>query len=187
MLAYSVLIFLSHFISIVVIEEGFVMAEEKDKSLDEGQEAEPAPKKGKGMMLIIIIVVGVLVLGGGAFFAVKMLGGKGEKKDEPKKEEVSAMLVLDPFVVNLHDPSGARFLKVSIQLELSSAALLEKAKAKVPQLRDSVITLLTSKTADAVMSPEGKLQIKDEISLRSNQVLGENSVKNVFLTDFVMQ
>ncbi|MCE5311925.1 MAG: flagellar basal body-associated FliL family protein, partial [Nitrospiraceae bacterium] len=110
-----------------------------------------------------------------------------EKKAETKKDEAPAMLVLEPFVVNLNDPSGTRFLKVSIQLELSSAALLEKAKARIPQLRDSVITLLTSKTSDTVMSPEGKLQIKDEISLRATQVLGENSVKNVFLTDFVMQ
>ncbi|MCE5312802.1 MAG: hypothetical protein LLF86_06595, partial [Nitrospiraceae bacterium] len=99
------------------------MADEKDKSLEEGQEAESAPKKGKGMMLIIIIVVGVLVLGGGAFFAIKMLGGGAEKKAETKKDEAPAMLVLEPFVVNLNDPSGTRFLKVSIQLELSSAAL----------------------------------------------------------------
>ncbi|MBN2654445.1 MAG: flagellar basal body-associated FliL family protein [Nitrospirae bacterium] len=162
------------------------MAEEKDKNLEDGQEPETAPKKGKGMMLIIIIVAGVLVLGGAAFFVVRMLGGS-EKKEEVKKEESTAMLVMEPFVVNLYDPSGARFLKVSIQIELSSAEILEKAKAKTPQLRDSVITLLTSKTADSVMSPEGKLQIKDEISLRATQIIGENSVKNVFLTDFVMQ
>ncbi|MDX9714369.1 MAG: flagellar basal body-associated FliL family protein [Dissulfurispiraceae bacterium] len=162
------------------------MADEKDRSIDEGQETEAAPKKGNSMMLIVIIIVGVLVLGGAAFFAVKMLGSS-DKKDEVKKEEPSAMLVMEPFVVNLYDPSGARFLKVSIQIELASAAILEIAKTKTPQLRDSVITLLTSKTADAVMSPEGKLQIKDEISLRATQVIGEKSVKNVFLTDFVMQ
>jgi flagellar FliL protein len=64
---------------------------------------------------------------------------------------------------------------------------MEKAKTKTPQIRDAIITLLTSKTSDALISPEGKLQLKDEINIRINQVLGENSVKNVYLTDFVMQ
>ncbi|MBI3591994.1 MAG: flagellar basal body-associated FliL family protein, partial [Nitrospirae bacterium] len=53
--------------------------------------------------------------------------------------------------------------------------------------RDAIITLLTSKTFDALMSPEGKLQLKDEINMTANQILGNNSVKNAYLTEFVMQ
>ncbi|MCK7505588.1 MAG: flagellar basal body-associated FliL family protein [Desulfobacterales bacterium] len=42
--------------------------------------------------------------------------------------------------------------------------MAEKAKIRAPQMRDSIITLLTSKTVDSIITPEGKLQLKDEIS-----------------------
>ncbi len=164
------------------------MAEEKEEKL-EGEEEQQAPKKkkSKNMLLIIIIAVAVVLGGGGAFFFISKAGGdKAHKKEEAKKDE-GVMFALEPFVVNLSDQSGNRFLKVSMQLELAGPALAESAKKKTPQIRDAIITLLTSKTSDALMSPEGKLQLKDEINITANQILGNNSVKNVYLTEFVMQ
>jgi flagellar FliL protein len=160
---------------------------DKDAEQDKEDAEESAPKKSnKKMMLIIIIAVVAVALAAGGFFLVpKLLGGK-EKKEEIKSEE-GAMFSLEPFVVNLNDPGGPKFLKVSIQLELAGPALMEKAKQKSPQLRDAIITLLTSKSSESLFPPEGKLQLKDEINARMNQVLGANTVKNVYLTDFVMQ
>jgi flagellar FliL protein len=164
------------------------MAEEMDEKLDEEGEVPKKKKKGnKGLILIIVIVIAVLAGGGGAFFLFTKSGGeKAQKKEEAKKYE-SAMFTLDPFVVNLSDQGANRFLKVSMQLELSSQIVMESAKSKTPQIRDAVINLLTSKTSESLMSPEGKLQLKDEINLMANQVLGNNTVKNVYLTEFVMQ
>lgn len=158
--------------------------DEKDEKLDE-EMPEPKKKKSKNMILIIIIVVAVLAGGTGAFFFFTKSKAK-EKKEETKAEE-GVMFALEPFVVNLSDQTGNRFLKISVQLELAGPLMMEKAKGKTPQIRDAIITLLTNKTSEALMSPEGKLQLKDEINIRGNQILGENSVKNVFLTDFVMQ
>ncbi len=160
---------------------------DKDAEQDKEGAEESAPKKSnkKMMMIIIIAVVAVALAAGGFFLVPKLLGGK-EKKEEIKSEE-GAMFSLEPFVVNLNDPGGPKFLKVSIQLELAGPALMEKAKQKSPQLRDAVITLLTSKSSESLFPPEGKLQLKDEINARMNQVLGANTVKNVYLTDFVMQ
>lgn len=165
------------------------MADEKEDKL-EGEEEQEGPKKkkqGNKLILIIIIAVAVIAGGGGAFFFLsKSKGAKTEKKEESKLEE-GVMFALDPFVVNLSDQTGNRFLKVSVQLELAGPLMMEKAKGKTPQIRDAIITLLTNKTSEALIAPEGKLQLKDEINIRANQILGENSVKNVYLTDFVMQ
>lgn len=163
-----------------------MVEEPKDEQPAEGEGKEQKKKKGTKLVLIIVIAVAVLAGGAGAFFFVSKSSGKGEKKEEAPKEE-SVMFALEPFVVNLSDQSGTRFLKVSMQLELSGPAIMEKAKAKTPQLRDAVITLLTGKTSDNLMSPEGKLQLKDEINIVANQILGDNAVKNAFLTEFVMQ
>jgi flagellar FliL protein len=137
------------------------------------------------MMMIIIIVVAAVVLAVVGFVVVPKFMGGGDKKAEVKDEGV--MFTLEPFVVNLNDAGGPKFLKVSIQLELANATLMDKAKAKAPQIRDAVITLLTSKSSESLFPPEGKLQLKDEINARMNQILGTGSVKNVYLTDFVMQ
>ncbi len=163
------------------------MVDEKEEKLEGEEEGQkPKKKKGKNLILIIIIAVAVIAGGAGAFLFFTKSGDKAEKKEEKKVEE-GVTFALEPFVVNLSDPTGTRFLKVSLQLELAGPAVMEKAKTKTPQIRDAIITLLTSKTSDALISPEGKLQLKDEINIRINQVLGENSVKNVYLTDFVMQ
>ncbi|HXW68094.1 MAG TPA: flagellar basal body-associated protein FliL [Dissulfurispiraceae bacterium] len=164
------------------------MDEEKDDKLEE-EGKKSKKKKGKGLIVIIIVVVAVLIGGGGAFFFLSKSGGyraQKKEKDDIRKDDV-VMFALDPFVVNLNDQGATRFLKVSIQLELASAPNLESAKARTPQIRDAIITLLTSKTSDSLMSPEGKLQLKDEINLMTNQILGNNTVKNVYLTEFVMQ
>lgn len=163
------------------------MVDEKKEEKLEGEEEQAPKKKGKNFILIIIIAVAVIAGGAGAFFFFTKSGSeKAQKKGETKAEE-GVTFALEPFIVNLSDPSGTRFLKVSLQLELAGPTVVEKAKAKTPQIRDAIITLLTAKTSDALISPEGKLQLKDEINIRINQILGENSVKNVYLTDFVMQ
>lgn len=164
------------------------MADEpKEEQLNEEKAKEPKKKKSKKLILIIIIAVAVLAGGTGAFFFVTKSGGEKQKKEEEAKKEEGVMFALDPFVVNLSDQSGNKFLKVSMQLELVGPAVMEKAKVKTPQLRDAIITLLTSKTSETLMSPEGKLQLKDEVNIMVNQILGDNSVKNAYLTEFVMQ
>ena len=164
------------------------MDEEKGENLDE-ESIKPKKKKGKGLIVIIVVVIAVLVGGGGAFFFLSKSGGdKAQKKEkEDMKKDEGVMFALDPFVVNLSDQGASKFLKVSLQLELSSPPILESAKAKTPQIRDAIINLLTSKTSDSLMSPEGKLQLKDEINMMANQILGNNTVKNVYVTEFVMQ
>ena len=97
---------------------------DKDAEQDKEGAEEAAPKKSnKKMLLIIIIAVVAVALAAGGFFLVpKLLGGK-EKKQEIKSEE-GAMFSLEPFVVNLNDPGGPKFLKVSIQLELAGPTLM---------------------------------------------------------------
>ncbi|MCS7214534.1 MAG: flagellar basal body-associated protein FliL [Thermodesulfovibrio sp.] len=168
------------------------MAKEKTSKLEEeGEKPKEAEKpKKKGKLLIIIIAAVVLLAGaGGAYFF--FIGKSSEQsKNSAAKDQKNAQGVnfaLDPFVVNLMDQSGSKYLKVSVQIELANAKLMEHAKNKTPQIRDAIITLLTNKTSEELITAEGKLLLKDEIKLRANQILGEGTVINVYITDFVMQ
>ncbi len=165
------------------------MAKEKVEK-ETTETPEEAPKKKKGKLLIIIIGAIVLVaVGAGAYFFFFGKKQEGEKGESSKKvQEASGVnFSLEPFVVNLMDSGGTKYLKVSIQIELSDPKLMEKAKGRTPQLRDAIITLITNKTSEELITAEGKIMLKDEIKQRANQILGEGTVLNVYLTDFVMQ
>ncbi len=163
------------------------MADERPEQ-DAEQAPKPPPAKGGGKkMLFIIIGVVVVLLGAGGFVGYKMLSAKktdaehGEKKEEAK----SVLVAMDPFVVNLSE--HGRYLKLTIQLELTAPTVEELVKVKTPNIRDVIITLLSSKSTDSVSSPEGKILLKDEILLRANQAVGKEVFKNLYYTEFVMQ
>ncbi|HDH06260.1 MAG TPA: flagellar basal body protein FliL [Nitrospirae bacterium] len=163
------------------------MADEKDDLQDETAE-EPAKKGGSKKLLIIIVAAGI-VLGAGGFAGYKLLAGKkgGEDVQQEKVDANTSIFALAPFVLNLSD--HGRYLKVTIQFEVSDESFLDMVEAKNPQLRDTIITLVSSKSLTSIASPEGKFQLKDELLFRANQVMGVNKdvFKNLYFTEFVMQ
>lgn len=109
---------------------------------------------------------------------------------EPEKKEAkpeSVMLTLEPFIMNAGTYTARKFIKLGVSFEFPDAAAAEKAKVKSAILRDAVITLATQKTFDTLLSPEGKMQLKDEINSLSGQMLGDHSVQNVYFTEFLMK
>lgn len=156
-----------------------------------GEVPEGKPKK-KGMLFIIIGVL-VVVMGGGGFFAyTKFMAPKPAVSEEEqiKKEPVEKegeVFALDPFLVNLSDPKGKRYLKVTVSLELPSPEAKAKAEKMVPKMRDMVIMMLTSLSFEEVMTPEGKIRIREELYERFNLILRPERVTGIFFTDFVVQ
>lgn len=164
------------------------MAEEKPEGESEEPQKKDKPAKGKAKLLIIIAGV-VLVIAASGFLTYSMLiKGKGEDAGGKKKEvqmEKPVLVALDPFVLNLAEQG--RFLKVTLQLELSDAAYQQAITDKIPQIKDAIIILISSKSSHAIANPEGKIQLKDELLLRANQVIGKDAVRNLYFTEFVMQ
>ncbi len=167
------------------------MADE-EKQQQEGEEEEAKPKKKGKSKLLIIIILAAVVLGGGGFFAytkflAKPKPAEADQKQQQQevKEEQPVLFALDPFVVNLSE--RGRFLKCTMQLELIDKSYEDLAKEKTPPIRDAIITLISSKTADSITTPEGKFQLKDEILMRANAAVGKDIFKNVYFTEFVMQ
>ena len=162
------------------------MAEEKEDAPDEEKEVK-SKRSNKSLFMVIGIIV-LALIGGGVTY-VLLTGGKGgsheAKKEEEKKESKTSLIALDSFVLNLAEQG--RFLKVTMQFELSDATNLQMVTEKTPQLRDAIITLMSSKSVESVSSPEGKLQLKDELLLRANQAVGKEVFKNLYFTEFVMQ
>lgn len=115
-------------------------------------------------------------------------GGHGEAKGghgEAKKAGAADLFALDPFIVNLQDNSGTRYLKLTLNLDIEGPQ--DEINAQTVRIRDSLIILLSSKSYSDIGTVEGKYQMRDEIVARVNQFLTKSKVKSVYFSDMVIQ
>jgi flagellar FliL protein len=158
---------------------------------------EDAPKKKGKMMLLIIIAVVLLLLGGGAayYFLVMSKPADEHAEEEVVKEkpEVVVFLPLEPFTVNLvtADDRDAQFLQVAINLKLSEDADGQMIKKHMPEVRNRILMVLTSKSPADINSEKGKRALLDEISAELRKPLTKKeSVEHltaVLFTSFIIQ
>lgn len=100
---------------------------------------------------------------------------------------VGSMRPLDPFLANLADENVQRYLKMSLQVEFVDAEPPAAFDARLPQTRDVILTLVTSKTFADIRTPEGKERLREDIIDRINHVLAHDAVKSVYFTEFIVQ
>jgi flagellar FliL protein len=100
---------------------------------------------------------------------------------------VGALFALDPFIANLADEDGRRYLKATLQVEFFSASVPTDFHARIPQMRDLLLTLFTSKLFAEIRTPQGKALLRDEIINRLNLTLNRDLVKAVYFTEFIVQ
>ena len=105
------------------------------------------------------------------------------------KEQKRVVCPLNPFIVNLMDKSGMgkRYLKVTMKLEVSSEDEKDLLNEYTPQVRDTVLLLLSSLTFKDINSIEGKLDLKQSLISRINRVLGNDHVQTIYFSEFVVQ
>jgi len=60
----------------------------------------------------------------------------------------------------------------------------EKYQARI---KDTILTLLWSKTSEELSSVDGMIALRTELQSRVNQIMGPGAVKQVFITDRVIQ
>jgi flagellar FliL protein len=170
------------------------MADEEKK-----EEATEEPKKGGGKGLMIGVIVGALILAGGGVAATYLLaGGKDKgKSSKPAKsesddfegsdEKMGPMLTLKSFIVNLNEPGGARYLKLSIQLELRGKPLSETETPMQVRVRDKILVFLSGLKLRDVQDPKKKVALKKQIKKMANEGFRSRRVRRVYFKDFVVQ
>ena len=140
---------------------------EKDKKDENEEEPVPEKKKGSALKGIIIGVVILILLGGGgsaAYFLIKSVApADGKKPAEQTKPQVVVFWPMEPFIVNLIDNEGERYLKVVMQLELSDQPVAEELNLIRPKLRDAILDLLAAKSFKELTDPLGKQRLREEI------------------------
>ncbi|MDD5328868.1 MAG: flagellar basal body-associated protein FliL [Sulfuricella sp.] len=164
----------------------------KDKAKEEAKGAEEPPKK-KGKLPLIL---GILLLlggagGGAAWYFTRSAGDHAEHQKE-EKSVPPVFVTLETFTVNLQpDGGGDHYLQVGIDLKVADQAVVDLVKLHMPEIRNSMLLLLSSKSAEQIASLEGKKALSAEIQEQVNKPLNVKEagkgVTGVYFTSFVIQ
>ena len=163
-------------------------------------EYEELPDDGGPSKLFVILVIAnlVITLGVAGFVGFDYFtrpdpitvagGGSDAATDEgPLPPDPAAVFTFEPFIVNLMDSANIRYVKLMMEVELSSTDVIAEIDAKKPALRDMVISLLSNRTYSELLGVRGKTQLREELLRRMNQILTTGTVTRIYFTEFVVQ
>ena len=162
--------------------------------LTEKSNNDKPPKKSFAKIIIVVVIIAFLGAGGYVGWSLFVKGNQkgtqiSESRPETKKKKVGIICPLDSFIVNLMDNRGLgkRYLKISMELEVFKEEDKKKIERHTPQLRDTILLLLSSMSFNEINTMEGKLVLKKALLTNINQVLGEPIVQNIYFSEFVVQ
>lgn len=141
-------------------------------------------------------------------------GGETETSEAGEVEEAAAeehtvqpgegfMFSTGSKTVNLLDPTGRKYLKVTVVLEFEpgeeyysedeeirteyTAELNDEISSLLPVINDTITTILSSKTFESIYTVEGKDALRVEIMDAINARIPDHRVIAVYFTEFVVQ
>ena len=152
------------------------------KELNDGK-----AEKKSGKARLVIIISAVLLLGG-AGGAAAWYYSHLHATPAPK---IPVFLSLETFTVNLEPENSDQHLQTNLTLKVGDNEDVNKIKLHMPEVRNRVLLLLSSKTASQIATVEGKKKLATELLAEINQPFGEGgrsqAVESVLFTSFVIQ
>jgi flagellar protein FliL len=168
------------------------------------EEVKPAKSGMLGNILLTVVLAVVSSAGGGvvSFMLMKRMINlnppqqQHEEKAEGDQEKVaemlekSAVLPLEPFVVNLADTDAARYLRIKVSLMVDDKTKekeLAENQALQNKVRDVILQSLTAKNSRDLINEEGKNKLRHEIQEKIGIYFHEPKLVDVMFTEFVIQ
>ena len=156
--------------------------------------APKAPRRFSKLLIGLLVALGLAAVAAAAytfiprFMNTSSAGAEPAKAAEPEKP---IFLMLEPLTVNLQSEGRSRFLQIGMALRVPD----EKTKAQIveymPELRSRLLMLLSNRTPDTLVTPEGKAKLAEEIRTTLNTPLAAGQpplgISNVSFNTFVVQ
>jgi flagellar protein FliL len=159
--------------------------------MSEDTNAAKAPKSS--LLTVIGAAVAALAAGGGVMWVALQRGHATAGTTATEVSSAARYTVhLEGFTVNLADAEETHFLRVTIELGLDHSPQgndREKPGTGLPiaRMRDAILSVLTACKADALLTAEGKAQLKKNLLEALNRSVPEAGVREVYFTEFLVQ
>lgn len=164
---------------------------------DNASKDEAQPAKGGKKGLLIMIIVAILAVGGGAggtwfFMQGQAKSGPDEEEFEEIDESKPAVFTdLDVFTVNLQPEENNQYLQVGLTVKSKESPVVEEITKQMPEIRNRILLLLSSKQATEISTMEGKQQLSEEITNQIKDSIDskrmQSHVLGVLFSSFVIQ
>lgn len=158
------------------------------------------------LAVVVAVIAAVGLCGATAFYLVRsgrmpVLPGSKTVEAATKPQLLPTHLVaLDPLLVNLADPDGRAYLRVSLTLRVEDKPLAKgekpaeaaSAKGKAPnefeaEERDAALSVLGRQTSTDLLAENGKERLKQQLKTAFGEHIPEVKVDEVLLTEFLVQ
>ncbi|MFW7381838.1 MAG: flagellar basal body-associated FliL family protein [Oligoflexus sp.] len=91
------------------------------------------------------------------------------------------------FHLNLGNALENRYVRLEVTLEYNGGEAQKKEiEKRTPQLRDAVISIISRKTREFILSPDGKDALRKEILIRINRYM-KTKIEAVYITDILIE
>ena len=139
---------------------------------------------------MVVLVLTVVVGAGAIWFFLQ--GGQKDRQANAAEKSSLTVIHLEGFTVNLADPEENHFLRVSMDLAVDRVpppVERDKPNSGLPMahMRDSILSVLTVGKADALLTSEGKQQLKKNLLDVLNRENPELGVREIYFTEFLVQ
>jgi len=159
------------------------------------QEGSEATKKKKPIMLYVAIFAAQIIASLALLYFVVLPMMNGEPAEgetasaevKPTEKKLEHIFRLDGLTVNPKNSGGKRFAVFEVVMSVDTPETVETLKKQRPIIKDRYIRYFRSKTI-AELSVETVMEKgRDELKQLTNELLGTESVNEIYFTRFVLQ
>lgn len=149
-----------------------------------------APKKRSKKPLVIGLAL-ALVLGGGGFYATwsgLILGGEkhaGAEDGAPTSLTGIAFVPLETMIVSLGPDAASQHLRFSAQVEVVDTAAAD-VTLLAPRILDVLNSYLRAIDTTSIEDPQAMARLRAQMLRRIQIVTGEGRVRDLLITEFVL-
>ena len=185
------------------------MSEEKEKDA-----APEKPKSGGGKLLPIMLIMNTALIGGVLFFVMKKPApaaattgkegaaatatadghaAEGEHAAEDSDGKKGAyskpgpILKLENFVIQLKTVDADRYVRLAFDIETANEVDKQAVTDHLSHIRDLVISYFADRTLDELRGSEAMERTKATLIKRIDELVPGRRIKNLFITDFIVQ
>lgn len=154
------------------------------------ESSQPTPARKAGLMLPILVGLALAALGGGGAFYAVWAGWLLPQPAETDTADVDALpdlafVPIDPVIISL--PPGARseHLRFTAQLEVN-ARHTDEVRLLLPRILDVLNGYLRAIDVAEFEDPAALMRIRAQLLRRIQLVVGDGRVRDLLITEFVL-
>ncbi len=145
------------------------------------------PRKGR-LLPVLLGLAGAAIAGGGMFYAVHsgLILAPADPSARPAPVATDfAHIPLENISISLAPNSGARFLRISGQVEVAQSSLAEMERLQ-PRFLDMMNTYLRAVELSDLTEPAAIIRLRAQILRRLQVIAGDGHVRDFLITEFVI-